>query len=164
MKDELKLSFAAGPVRLSDLLLMFQPKQGVPRWTWGFASRPRQNGHDAYAPTPHPSICRREIAGENWCCSTSIRHRFRLRPSKWTITSSVCSHSRRSGFVRGLLLESGVSQYMCLEKCLINWSHFFHRCRLLHRGHFNFIHLDKTSRKADALSLLSWCSGHLPVS
>lgn len=33
MKDELKLSFAARPVRLSDLLLMFQPKQGVPRWT-----------------------------------------------------------------------------------------------------------------------------------
>lgn len=102
---------------------MFEAWQEVPQRTRGSASTPHQSGHGAHVPTPHPSIRRREIAGGNCCCSTSIRHCFGPRLSKWTITLSVCSQ-RDLGLSVLSPLQSGVSQYMSPERCLLNWSHF----------------------------------------
>lgn len=104
------------PKTPSDILLMFQDQQEVPPRTRRSASTPHQSGHRAYVPTTHPSLHRREIAWGNWCCSTSIWHCFGPRLSKWTITHSVCSHSRRSGFVSTFSLTiSSISVYVSEE-------------------------------------------------
>lgn len=92
---------------------MFQDQQEVPQGARHCASMPHQSGHRAYVPTPHHSLRRREIAWGNWCCSTSIWHCFGPRLSKWTITHSLCSRSRRSGFVGTFSLTiSTISVYV----------------------------------------------------
>lgn len=125
---------------------MFQTQQEVPTTSQGPASKPRQSGHSAGVPLPHPSLRRREIACGNWCCSTSIQHCCGPRLSKWTITHSVCSHSRRSGFVRTFSLTISVSGEMpCKLKPILLCQYDVYIFALLACHH---VHLVKGSSKA----------------